>query len=72
MDTEKRFFTGLDIGTEHIRAIILSVGKDDQISVVGYNQAKSKGMRKGVPVDLSAPGAAIDKMLIDAEPLEQP
>lgn len=67
MDTEKRFFTGLDIGTEHIRAIILSVGKDDQISVVGYNQAKSKGMRKGVPVDLSAPGAAIDKMLIDAE-----
>lgn len=67
MDPEQRFFTGLDIGTEHIRAVILSVGKDDKVSVVGYNQSPSKGMRKGVPIDLAAPAAAIDKMLIDAE-----
>lgn len=67
MDSENRFFTGLDIGTEHVRAVILSVDKEDKLSVVGYSRAKSKGMRKGVPANLSDPAATVDKMLMDAE-----
>lgn len=67
MDNEKRFVTGLDVGTENVRAVIATVEKDGEIAVVGYNEGKSTGMRKGVPANLAGPAGAIDKMLGDAE-----
>ncbi len=67
MDNENRFVTGLDVGTENVRAVIASVGKDGQLTIVGYNEGKSAGMRKGVPANLAGPAGAIDKMLGEAE-----
>ena len=67
MDNDKRFVTGLDVGTENIRAVIASVSKDGALAVVGYNEGKSAGMRKGVPANLAGPAGAIDKMLGEAE-----
>ncbi|RYC74681.1 cell division protein FtsA [Candidatus Nanosyncoccus alces] len=67
MDNDKRFVTGLDVGTENIRAVIASVDKDGHLAVVGYNEGKSAGMRKGVPANLAGPASAIDKMLGEAE-----
>lgn len=67
MDNEKRFVTGLDVGTENVRAVIASVGKDGQLAIVGYSEGKSAGMRKGVPANLAGPAGAIDRMLGDAE-----
>ena len=67
MDENKRFVTGLDVGTENVRAVIASVNKNGEIAVVGYNEGKSAGMRKGVPANLAGPADAIDKMLGDAE-----
>ena len=67
MDENSRFVTGLDVGTENVRAVIASVGKDGSIAVVGYNEGVSAGMRKGVPANLAGPAGAIDKMLGEAE-----
>ena len=67
MDNDKRFVTGLDVGTENIRAIIATVDKDGDIAVVGFNEGKSAGMRKGVPANLTGPASSIDKMLGEAE-----
>ncbi len=67
MDNEKRFVTGLDVGTENVRAVIATVESDGSLSIVGYNEGKSAGMRKGVPANLAGPAGAIDKMLGDAE-----
>lgn len=67
MDDNKRFVTGLDVGTENVRAVIATVGKDGEIAIVGYNEGKSAGMRKGIPANLAGPAEAIDKMLGDAE-----
>lgn len=67
MDNDKRFVTGLDVGTENVRAVIASVSKEGEIAIVGYNEGKSAGMRKGVPANLAGPAGAIDKMLGDAE-----
>ena len=67
MDNEKRFVTGLDVGTENVRAVIATVESDGSLSIVGYNEGKSNGMRKGVPANLAGPAGAIDKMLGDAE-----
>ena len=67
MDNNNRFVTGLDVGTENVRAVIASVDKDGKIAVVGYNEGKSAGMRKGIPANLAGPAGAIDRMLGDAE-----
>ncbi len=67
MDDNKRFVTGLDVGTENIRAVIASINKSGEIAIVGYNEGKSAGMRKGIPANLAGPAGAIDKTLGDAE-----
>ena len=67
MDNDKRFVTGLDVGTENVRAIIATVDKDNQLAVVGYNEEKTAGMRKGIPANLTGPAEAIDRMLGEAE-----
>ena len=67
MDNDNRFVTGLDVGTENVRAVIASVDKDGKIAIVGFNEGKSAGMRKGVPANLAGPAGSIDKMLGDAE-----
>ena len=67
MDNDKRFVTGLDVGTENVRAVIASVDKGGKIAIVGFNEGKSAGMRKGIPANLAGPAGAIDKMLGDAE-----
>lgn len=67
MDNDKRFVTGLDVGTENVRTIIATVNKDGATTIVGYNEGKTAGMRKGVPANLTGPASSIDKMLGEAE-----
>ncbi len=67
MDSDNRFVTGLDVGTENVRAVVATVNAKGEISVRGYNEGKSAGMRKGVPANLAGPGGAIDNMLIEVE-----
>lgn len=67
MDSDKRFVTGLDVGTENIRAVIASIDKEGKIAIVGFNEGKSAGMRKGIPANLAGPAGAIDRTLGDAE-----
>ena len=67
MDNDKRFVTGLDLGTENVRAVIATVNKDGGIAVVGYNEGKTAGMRKGIPANLTGPAESIDRMLAEAE-----
>ena len=67
MDNNNHFVTGLDVGTENVRAVIASVNSEGKIAIVGYNEGKSAGMRKGIPANLAGPAGAIDKMLGDAE-----
>lgn len=67
MDNDNRFVTGLDVGTENVRAVIASINKDGKIAIVGYNEGKSAGMRKGIPANLTGPAESIDRMLGDAE-----
>ena len=67
MDETVRYAVGLDVGTENVRAVVASLTKDGKISVVGYNEAKNSGMRKGILANLSGPADAIDRMLGEVE-----
>ena len=66
MDTKPNFVTGLDVGTENVRAVIGTL-KDGKLAVYGYNEGKNAGMRKGVPANLNGPARSIDTMLGEAE-----
>ncbi len=66
MDESSRFVTGIDLGTENVRSVIMKITGDD-VAVVGYNEGKITGMRKGVPANLAGPAESVDKMLGEAE-----
>lgn len=66
MEEKPHFVTGLDVGTENVRAVIGAM-KDGQLAVYGYNEGKNAGMRKGVPANLNGPASSIDRMLGEAE-----
>lgn len=66
MDAKPNFVTGLDVGTENVRAVIGTL-KDGKLAVYGYNEGKNAGMRKGVPANLNGPARSIDTMLGEAE-----
>ncbi|MDR3298005.1 MAG: cell division protein FtsA [Candidatus Nomurabacteria bacterium] len=67
MEEKSRFAVGLDVGTSNIRAVIGSVDRDGNVSVVGYSEVPSGGMRKGVVVNLAGPANAIDVCLKPVE-----
>ncbi|MBR2587148.1 cell division protein FtsA [Candidatus Saccharibacteria bacterium] len=67
MDETVRYAVGLDVGTENVRAVVASLGKDGKISVVGYNESRSLGMRKGIPANLAGPADAVDRLLGEVE-----
>ena len=67
MDETVKYAVGLDVGTENVRAVVATLAKDGKISVVGYNEAKNAGMRKGILANLAGPADAIDKMLGEVE-----
>ena len=67
MDETSRYAVGLDVGTENVRAVVLAVSKAGEAAVVGFNEGKSAGMRKGVVANLAGPAGAIDQMLGEVE-----
>ena len=58
---------GLDIGTRKVAAVIGEVTEDRKIEVIGIGTAESRGLRKGVVVNLDATAAAIQKAREEAE-----
>jgi cell division protein FtsA len=58
---------GLDLGTTEVRAIIGEVVDDGRLEVVGIGRAESRGVRKGVVVNLEATTEAIRRAVEEAE-----
>jgi cell division protein FtsA len=58
---------GLDIGTSKVVALVAELGADGQFNVVGVGQTTSKGLKKGVVVNIEATVQSIQKALEEAE-----
>lgn len=67
MDEVSRYVTGIDVGTDNVRAVVATVSKEGELSVIGYGEGKSNGMRKGMPANLAGPAESIDKLLGEVE-----
>ena len=58
---------GLDIGTSKVVALVAELEADGQFNVVGVGQTASKGLKKGVVVNIEATVQSIQKALEEAE-----
>ncbi|MBM3284554.1 MAG: cell division protein FtsA [Candidatus Aminicenantes bacterium] len=61
------YIVGLDIGTKKVAAVIGEITPEKKIEIIGIGTADSKGLRKGVVVNLEATTAAIKKAQEEAE-----
>ena len=65
--SEKNLIVGLDIGTSKIMAIVGDVGADGEINVLGIGSSTSRGLKRGVVVNIDSTIDAIQKAINDAE-----
>ncbi len=67
MKESKNLIVGLDIGTSKIVAIVSEVAPDGQLNVIGLGTQPSRGLKKGVVVNIEATMASIQRVLEEAE-----
>jgi cell division protein FtsA len=63
----ERYIVGLDVGTSKIAAIVGETADDGCLDIVGLGVAESRGIRRGVVVNLEAAVESIKKAIEEAE-----
>lgn len=63
----KNLIVGLDIGTSKIVAMVAEVMPDGEFNVLGLGTQPSRGLKKGVVVNIDATMASIQRVLEEAE-----
>jgi cell division protein FtsA len=63
----KNLIVGLDIGTSKIVAIVAEVNADGALNIVGLGTQPSRGLKRGVVVNIEATMASIQRVLEEAE-----
>ena len=64
---DKKLIVGLDIGTSKVVAIVGEIGLDGTIEIVGIGSNPSKGMKKGVVVNIESTVQSIQRAVEEAE-----
>ncbi len=64
---EKNLIVGLDIGTSKVVAIVGEINEMDEIEVVGIGMHPSRGLKKGVVVNIESTVQSIQKAIEEAE-----
>ncbi len=64
---DKRMIVGLDIGTSKVVAIVGEIGPEGDIEIVGIGSHPSKGMKKGVVVNIESTVQSIQRAVEEAE-----
>lgn len=63
----KNLVIGLDIGTSKIAAIVAEILPDGRLEIIGMGQHESRGLKKGVVVNIESTVNAIQRALEEAE-----
>lgn len=63
----KNLIVGLDIGTSKVVAVVAEVTADGRHEIIGLGQHESKGLKKGVVVNIEATVESIQNALEEAE-----
>lgn len=65
--TDKRMIVGLDIGTSKVVAIVGAITEDGQLEIVGIGSHPSRGLKKGVVVNIESTVQSIQRAVEEAE-----
>ena len=64
---EKDLIVGLDIGTSKVVAIVGEITENDKIEIIGIGSHPSKGLKKGVVVNIESTVQSIQRAVEEAE-----
>ncbi|MFA5678281.1 MAG: cell division protein FtsA [Pseudomonas sp.] len=62
-----RMIVGLDIGTSKVVALVGEIGADGELEIVGIGSHPSRGMKKGVVVNIESTVQSIQRAIEEAE-----
>ncbi len=64
---ERNVITGLDIGTSKVVALVGEVMSDGTLELIGIGRHPSRGLKRGVVVDIEATVNSIQRAVQEAE-----
>lgn len=64
---DKNLIVALDIGTSKIAALVGEVSHDDQIEIIGFGSYPSRGLKRGVVVNIESTVQSIQRAIEEAE-----
>ena len=64
---EKQMIVGLDIGTSKIVAIVGEIGSNGEMEIVGIGSHPSRGLKKGVVINIESTVSSIKRAVEEAE-----
>lgn len=65
--TEKNLIVGLDIGTSKVVAIVGEINQGNEIEIIGLGSCRSRGLKKGVVVNIESTVQTIQRAVEEAE-----
>ncbi len=65
--TDRNLIVGLDIGTSKVAAIVSELKPDGEVEIIGIGSSPSRGLKKGVVVNLESTVQAIQSAIEEAE-----
>ncbi len=66
-DSGRRLIVGLDIGTSKVAAIVGEITADGDIEIIGIGSHRSRGLKKGVVVNIESTVQSIQRAVEEAE-----
>ncbi|HVF63752.1 MAG TPA: cell division protein FtsA [Casimicrobiaceae bacterium] len=70
-ELKKDLIVGLDIGTSKIAALVAEVATDGTLNIIGLGTQPSRGLKKGVVVNIDTTMASIQRAIEEAESMAQ-
>ena len=64
---DRRLIVGLDIGTSKVVAIVGELSAEDRLEVIGLGSNPSRGLKRGVVVDIESTVQSIQRAIEEAE-----
>ena len=64
---DKNLIIGLDVGTSKVAALVGEVAADNSIEVIGIGVQPSRGLKKGVVVNIESTVQSIQRAIEEAE-----
>ena len=65
--TDRKMIVGLDIGTSKVVAIVGEITNDDEVEIVGLGSSRSRGLKKGVVINIESTVQSIQRAVEEAE-----